>query len=207
MEFSTASSIRFGWDTFKKRPWFFVGVMLLVALASGVASFVGSTFGGQGIGAGFGFLINFVLSTLIGMGTTAFFLKAHDAPGTVASTELWHPQPFWKYLGATLLSMLIIAGGLILLVIPGVVFSLMLMFVAYIVIDRELGPVEAIGESRRITRGHKWKLLGFALALAGINILGFLCLIVGLLVSIPVSSLAMVHAYRALSAKAGAPAV
>jgi uncharacterized membrane protein len=206
MEFSTASSIRFGWETFKKRPWFFVGIMLLVAVVSGVASAIGDVFGNQGVAVGLGFLVNFVLSTLIGMGTTAFFLKAHDTPETVESTELWHPKPFWKYLGATLLSMLIIVGGLILLLIPGIIFSLMLMFVAYIVIDRGLGPVEAIGESRRIARGHKWELLGFALALAGVNILGFFCLIVGLLVSIPVSSLAMVHAYRTLSGTASSGA-
>ena len=33
MEFSTGSALRFGWETFKKRPWFFVGAIVLVALA------------------------------------------------------------------------------------------------------------------------------------------------------------------------------
>ena len=205
--FSIGGSIRFGWETFKKRPWFFVGVTLLIGIASGVASAIGSGFGNNGPAVGAGAIVNFVLSTLVGMGATAFFLKAHDAPESVESTELWHPQSFFKYLGATLLAMLVILGGFILLIVPGIIFSLMLMFVSYIVIDRRLGPVEAIGESRRITRGHKWKLLGFVLTIVGINILGLICLLVGLLVSIPVSSLAMVHAYRTLSKSAGTLAV
>jgi hypothetical protein len=33
MEFSIGSAIRFGWETFKKRPWFFVGASVVIALA------------------------------------------------------------------------------------------------------------------------------------------------------------------------------
>ncbi len=204
MEF-IGSSIRFGWETFKKRPWFFMGVALLVAIVSGIVSAIVSAFGEEGAGAFAGAAINIVLSTLIGMGTTAFFLKAHDAPEAVQSNELWHPKNFWKYLAASLLAGVIVVCGLILLIVPGIILALMFMFACYIVIDKGTGPVEALKESRRITRGSRWQLLGFILALVGINILGFVCLIVGLLVSIPVSSLAFVHVYRTLTAKAGAP--
>ena len=88
---------------------------------------------------------------------------------------------------------------------PGIIFMLMFMFVMFIVIDRGLGPVEAMKESARITRGYKWQLLGFVLVLALINVLGMLALLVGLFVTIPVTSLAFAHAYRALSANAGPP--
>jgi len=62
-----------------------------------------------------------------------------------------------------------------------------------------------MGESNRITRGHKWQLFGFVLLLLLINLLGLLALVVGILVSIPVSTLAFVHAYRVLGGKAGTP--
>jgi uncharacterized membrane protein len=74
----------------------------------------------------------------------------------------------------------------------------MFMFAFFSVIERELGPIEALSESNRITRGHKWPLFGLVLLLIGINLLGVLALGVGLLVSIPVSTLAFVHAYRVL---------
>lgn len=205
MEFSIGSSIRFGWETFKKRPWFFIVVALLIAIMNGIASGVGSAFGERGVAVGVGVLANFFLSTLIGMGATAFFLKAHDAPESVKSTEIWHPRPFWKYLGATLLAGVVVAIGFVLLIVPGVILALMFMFATYIVIDRGRGPIEAMKESRNITRGHRWQLLGFALALAGINILGAIALLVGLLVSVPVTSLAFVHVYRTLQ-KQAAPA-
>jgi hypothetical protein len=38
MELSTGSFVSFGWETFKKRPWFFIGasvVVLIVYLVAG----------------------------------------------------------------------------------------------------------------------------------------------------------------------------
>jgi uncharacterized membrane protein len=57
-------------------------------------------------------------------------------------------------------------------------------------------------ESKRITHGYKWPLLGFIFVLALVNLLGALALGVGLLVSVPVSTLALVHAYRTLGGQA-----
>ncbi len=139
------------------------------------------------------------------MGVTAFYLDAHDNPETVTLSSLWHPQPFWNFLGATILTGLAIIVGLVLLIVPGIIFMLMYMFVMFIVIDRGLGPIKAMKESARITRGYKWQLLGFVLVLTLINLAGALALLVGLLVTVPVTSLAFAHAYRALSANAGAP--
>jgi uncharacterized membrane protein len=60
-------------------------------------------------------------------------------------------------------------------------------------------------ESSRITRGHKWPLFVFLLLLVLVNLAGLLALVVGLLVSMPVSMLAFVHAYRTLAGKAEMP--
>ena len=139
---------------------------------------------------------------------TAFYLNAHDNPDTVGLASLWHPQPFLNFLAASVVVGLAIGAGFILLIVPGIIFALMFMFTTFIVVDREAGPIEAMKESKRITYGYKWPLLGFALVLALINLLGLLALVVGLLVSIPVTTLAFVHAYRALSNRAPtAPAV
>ena len=196
--FKTGDMVRFGWETFKKRAWFFIGVAFLVAIMSGVAAGIGSSFGDQGVAQGIGSFINFVLGTFISMGVAAFYLKAHDSVDTVTSGSLWHPQPFWNFLAAKLLTGAVVILGLILLIVPGIVFALMFIFAPYIVIDKGLGPIEAMRESKRITSGNKWNLLGLLVAIVLLNILGALALIVGLLVSIPVTTLALVHAYRML---------
>jgi uncharacterized membrane protein len=148
-----------------------------------------------------GTVINLALGTLLSMGATAFYLAAHDNPDTADLSLLWHPRPFWKYLGASILLALAVAIGFVLLIVPGIILGLMFMFTTFVVIERELGPIDAMSESHRLTRGHKWRLFGFVLLLLLINVLGVLALVVGLLVSIPVSTLAFVHAYRVLGGK------
>jgi uncharacterized membrane protein len=208
MGFTVGSAARFGWETFKRRPWFFVGTALVIAIAYGVVgsitSAIDSSLGGSAEEpTGIGSIVNIILSTFVSMGVTAFYLAAHDRPDTVDLTSLWHPQSFWKFFGTSILVGLVVVVGFILLIVPGIIFSLMFMFATFIVIDRGLGPVEAMKESNRITRGHKWPLLGLLLVLVLINLLGILALVVGLLVSIPVSTLAFVHAYRVLLGGSG----
>jgi uncharacterized membrane protein len=207
MEFSIESCLRFGWETFKRRPWFFVGSGLAILLIYFVASLITG-----GLNAAFAeapdkptvisSVIDGILGILISMGVAAFYLNAHDNPETVSLASLWHPRPFLKYLGAAILAGLAIAVGFVLLIVPGIIFSIMFMFTTLIVIDREAGPIVAMKESKRITYGYKWPLLGFVLVLALINLLGLLAVVVGLLVSIPVTTLAFVHAYRVLSNRA-----
>ena len=210
MDFSTESALRFWWETFKKRPWFFIGSTVVILLASGlIDAFTGGLdaviTGSPDQPSVVSTVINLALGTLIGMGATAFYLAAHDNPDTVDLSTLWHPQGFLKYLGASILLGLAVGIGLVLLIVPGIIFGLMFMFSTFLVIDRELGPIEALKESNHITHGHKWRLLGFSLVLVLINLLGLIALVVGLLVTIPVSSLAFTHAYRVLSGRTPPP--
>lgn len=212
MSFTAGSAIRFGWETFKKRPWFFVGASVVIVLAYGVVgaisngidSALGSSAEAPSVIGG---LVNLALSTFVGMGVTAFFLAAHDNPETVDLSTLWHPRPFWKFLAASILVGLAIAIGLVLLVVPGILAMIFFMFSTVIVIDRDLGPIEAMKESMRIGRGHRWSLLGLVVLLVLIVFVGLIALFVGLLVAMPVATLAFIHAYRVLSGSDGRRAI
>jgi hypothetical protein len=78
------------------------------------------------------------------------------------------------------------------------------MFATYFVVDKGMGPIEALKASARITKGNRMRLLALFAAGMLISLFGALALIVGLLVAIPVITLASVHAYRRLSAAADA---
>lgn len=208
MEFSIKSALGFGWETFKRRPWFFVGatlVIFLLYIAAGALTgtidyaLTGDTENHSGVGS----ILDWLIGTLISMGVVAFYLKAHDNPEQVTLSALWHPHPYWSYLAATVLVGLVIVLGLLLLIVPGIIFGLMFMFTSFIVIDRALGPIDAMKESKRITSGYRWRLLGFVLLLALINLAGVIALVVGLLVTVPVTSIAFANAYRVLSDRAG----
>ena len=108
---TAGEAIRFGWETFKRRPWFFVGATLIIMLVSGLidaftrgidAAVSGSADQSSLLGS----LISLLAGTFINMGATAFYLSAHDNPDAADLSALWHPRPFLKFLGASILLML-----------------------------------------------------------------------------------------------------
>jgi uncharacterized membrane protein len=206
---SIGDCIRFGWQTFKQRPWILIGAVLLAIVIAGVPSAFGPqpTIGSDGqiippppsaYGAVVA-LVSVVVSMLVGLGLTTFSLRAHDNINGVQIADLWNPAPFWRFVGAHILTVLAIALGFIALIIPGIILSMGLAFVPYLVVDRGLGPIEAIKESWRITKGHKWQLLLLFLALLGLNLLGVVALLIGIFVTVPITMLAFAHAYRTLN--------
>lgn len=198
--FSIGAAFTFGWETFKKRPAFFIGITLIILVVSWVTGFViGKVVGTENVIGG---LLNLAVTTLVDLGVVATMLKVFDNPESPTFADLWHPQQYLPYLAATILTAIIVVVGLILLIIPGLIAAVALLFVKFIVVDRKLGPIEALKESARITKGHRMTLFLFVLAIAGINIVGALLLLVPLLVTIPISSLAMVYAYRTIGHKA-----
>ena len=199
--FSITESFKFGWETFKKRPWFFMGAALAMLIVSGIIS--GFSDGGK---------MNdpHVLASIIGMLVGAFMellllrlmLKAHDSPESVQFSDAWAQLPYLPYLGVKIVTGVIVVIGLILLIVPGLIAAAMLLFANYLVADKHLGVLDALKESMRITKGHRAKLIVLILAVALINVLGALLLFVGLVVTLPVSLLAVTHVYRSLEHKA-----
>lgn len=205
--FSATACIRAAWSTFKMRPWFLVGMTALMLVLTWAIGALSAMFGEGERPNVLGMIINIGLSTLLSMGFTAVMIRAHDTIESVGVPDLWHPKPFWKFLVAQFLVGIIVFLGFILLIVPGVIAVLMLIFALYIVIDKELGPIKAMKKSAQITRGSRWELLLLVLLAIVINIVGVLAIFVGLFVSIPITTLAIVHAYRTLEKKAQPAAV
>ena len=204
MNFSPGDAIKFGWETFKQRPWFFIGAIAILAVANIAVGFVSGTVD-SATGGSFdeptllGNLVSYPLGVLISMGMTAFFLAAHDNPHGVEFATLWHPSPYWKFFATSVLASLAVGIGLLLLIIPGLIAMVLFMFSTFLVIDRGLSPIEALKASMEMTRGNRWPLFGFILLCMLIIVVGVLALGVGLLVAIPIVGLAFAYAYRLLS--------
>ena len=214
---SVKESLLFGWRTFKGNPWAFVKVSLILFAISFVFSFINSVLGALGKDAAETLALSvgilslvvslasiYVNITVNNMGVLTFFLKTHDSVASASLRDLWRPHPFWRYLLAMVMIVVLVCVGLVLLIVPGIIIGLALSLTSYIILTRDLTAWEAIKESARITKGHRFKLFLLSLAIAGLTTVGFLALFVGLLVTIPVSLLAYVHAFRTLEANAGA---
>jgi hypothetical protein len=210
---SISECITFGWETFKKRPWILIGAFLLVVVISSVPGILSPhpEIGPDGEiipqpATTWGLIMSLaslVISFFVGLGLTTFSLRAHDNIATVQISDLWNPQPFWRFVGGEILATLVIIAGFILLVVPGVIAAVGPGFVPFLLVDRPIGPVDSLKESWRITKGNKWQLFLLGLGLVALNFVGVLALVVGIFVTVPITFLAFAHAYRTLAGRAG----
>jgi len=106
---------------------------------------------------------------------------------------------YWNAVLASLLVFVIIVIGLVLLIVPGIIFACKLAFTPYLVVDRKMAVMEAIEESWRMTGGHAWKVFLIGLLSIPICIAGLLCFCVGIIISIMWVSLAFASLYHAVS--------
>jgi len=65
---------------------------------------------------------------------------------------------YWNAVLAGFLTNTISAIGLVLLIVPGIIFTCKLAFTPYLVVDRKMGAIEAVKKSWRMTGGHSWKV-------------------------------------------------
>jgi len=64
-----------------------------------------------------------------------------------------------------LLSAIGMALGFVLLVVPGVILYVMWSVAAPALVEERLGPIEALGRSRDLTEGARWKIFGLVLVI------------------------------------------
>jgi hypothetical protein len=99
---------------------------------------------------------------------------------------------------ASLLVSILVSVGLVFFLIPGLVLAAMYQFVYLFIFDKRMDFWPAMQASHAVVKNDYAGFCLFVLALIGINVLGFLCLIVGIFVTIPLSFAAVTVAYRDL---------
>ncbi len=203
--FSITETFSFGWESFKKNPWFFVGVTFVLLVFSMIVNAL--TSGSGGLAGLIGFVISLAASTVVTIAYARLALLAEANPLGIDWNQLWAPEHFWRVLGGMVLQGVIVLIGLVLLIIPGIIASLLLMFTQLMIIDRSLGPVDAIKESYHLAKKHLFQLFLFALCITLLNLVGLILVGVGLLVTLPISLIAVAHVYRKLAALNGVPVV
>ncbi len=197
--FSIVDSLSYGWKTFKANWQFLVSVALVTFLVNLIPRQLSGWAEGELPGFTFLFSIMGALANLVvSIGSTVILLKLVDQK-IPRFDDLWkHYSLMLNYFLASALMGLIIFAGIILLIVPGLYFAVKYHFMMYFVVDKKMGPLEALRASGKITEGVKWKIVGLVLASAGVMILGALALGIGILVAIPVIGLADVYVYRKL---------
>ncbi len=184
--------IKIGWTKTKENFWPIIAFMAIIYVVGAL---------GREIHLGFvvDILTSFILTSVflrIAKGGKFDRRKVFD---DLSGAKILH------YLVGIFIATIFVVAGLGLLIVPGVIVAIMLSFVSYILVEEDKKMPwkswkfwEAIKKSYSMTKGHKWRIFLFVLVLAGINILGFLALLVGLLFTIPLSGIAMAALYDKL---------
>ncbi|RKY61437.1 MAG: hypothetical protein DRP95_02875 [Candidatus Latescibacterota bacterium] len=196
--------IREGWKALRRYPGALVGAFLIATAIQILVALpgAGSTEERQILLT----LVALLVAGPLEAGQSWVVLKGVRGKGPKVG-DLWEGfRRFGDALLAYVLTSLIILVGFLLLVVPGVLFWLRYSVVFYALMDRGLSGREAMEESSRLTKGHRGRIFLLGLALLGVNILGAAALLVGLLVTMPLSYAAMAALYEQLKAEKGSKA-
>lgn len=198
---SVSSSLSFGWKTFKARPWLFMGTVLIYAGAQLLLAFIQKLIAIDAVA----FAATLFIGTALALGFLTFYLKAHDRPASAKLEDMLDMRPFLQYLVTSVVIAIVVILGLFALIVPGIILGIAFSMAPYLIVEKRLWTMDALKESWNLTKGNRTSLFLLALMLFVINFLGALPFMLGLLITVPVSMLAMAHAYRALVAKPAEP--
>ena len=207
MTFSIRDSFKRAWKLLKENLLVLVGLSGVVVLISWIIRMWGirlSNFLEHGrVGIASLFLVLYIFTILISLlariGYTKIILKLYDNREIDPWDIFAYYDRLLKYIAVSILYSLIVIGGAILLIVPGLILATKYVYAFYFVIDQKMNPVEALKASAKITYGHKWKLFLFGLCVAGINIIGLVLLGIGFLFTFPLTTFATVHIFRTLN--------
>ena len=143
-----------------------------------------------------------ILESWLSIGIITISLKKARNQDTEIS-DLFKGFPYLaSYIGAYILYFLLVTTGVLLLIVPGIIWGLKYMFYPYLIIDKKMKAIEALRESSRITYGNKWFLLKFEIVLFLIALAGVLALLIGLFWAIPVLCISYAQVYLKITEKA-----
>ena len=200
--FSTKEVILFGWNTFKKNFSFFIGVLVAAWVISSLPNFVGELVAEEGsLLWTILIVLGIILSFLVQIGLLRITIKFAKNEKPVFS-DLWaDAKLFFPFLGGTILYSLIVLGGLILLIVPGVIWAIKYYYFGYFIVDKKVGPLEALRQSAKATDGHKSQLFFLIIILSLINLLGAIPFGLGLFITVPIILVALSLVYIKLSSE------
>lgn len=210
--FSPTEAIKFGWNTFKANPGFLIGVLVIVFVTqlavSLIVNSVPTDSSSVTVVSFFLSLITNLTLIVISLGLINSMLKlVNTGKGNFSDvfSEFTNFNLLVNYIVGSIIVALIVIGGLILLIVPGIYLAIRLSQFPFLIVDKNLGAIEAIKGSWNMTKGNVINLIIFEFFCLVVVNVGLFALFVGLLVAVPVTIVAAIYVYKMLSQQQIAP--
>lgn len=189
-------AISAGWNLFKNNPLPWVLITLILLVASGVLGAISNS-----DSATVALLFNLI--TIV----VSFLMQAFMIRGALLEVDGHKPaigdffklHNFGAFVIASILVGIATMIGMIALIIGAFVVAFFLYWTLNFVIDRNMGPIDAIQSSFNAIKTDAGNLFVLAILNTVILVVGAMLLGVGLLVAMPLAMLASMVAYRAIT--------
>ena len=165
--------LAYAWDLFKKNPYLYIGLGLVSIIISvvPVVSYFSAFF-------------------TIGFSNCCYKLMKNE---TIEFKYFFFSfQSFSRFLNilvALLIWALVTVLAYILLIIPGIYITVALYFTTTVMVVENIVGIESLKRSKELVSGRWWNAFGFCGFLLLLNIVGALCLVIGLFVTIPLTAI------------------
>ena len=199
LKFSKIEAIRFGWNTTLHNFRF---LLLVFAIVVGV-SFLPRIINLLEVPIFLSILVGivfFVVNSILSLGVIAIVLKFVKNEKPTIQDLVSKKHLFSKYIFSNILVSILTIIGFLFFIIPGIVLAVRMQFYVYFIVEEEVGPIDAIKKSWNLTKGSFWNIFFFGLLAGGVQILGALALLVGLIFTTPTMWVAWAVVYEKLKA-------
>ena len=149
-------------------------------------------------------MLGWVVLILVKMGlyNSSLLITGGIQPGFNQLYQNWRMLISWVI--ASFLFGLMFMIGFALLIVPGLYIWARYGFFPFFILDKDVGPIEALKMSAKATEGIRWQVFLLFISCLGLDILGALFFGVGLLFTIPITLLAIAIVYRRITGTAQA---
>jgi uncharacterized membrane protein len=156
----------------------------------------------------FGIAYGIFVAGPIGYGANWVFLKAVRGERIeIRDMFVVFQKNYWNAVIANIVVGVIVGLGIVMLIVPGIIFACRLAFVPYLVVDREMDVMDALRVSWDMTRGYGWQIFLMGFLAIFIVIGGLIALFVGVFISLMWISAAFAAIYHAVEMKDGIPEI
>lgn len=173
--------------------------MLIVGLLFGSAAVTGDESAGAGAaiaGSVIPQLLMMLLGTPLAAGLAMIGIRrAADAPFGPGQVLAYFHRMLPLFI-TQLLMMVLIMIGFLLLILPGIYLSIAYLLAMPLVVEKNLGPWQALEASRKAISKRWFAVFGFVIVLTLINIVAAIPLTIGLIWTLPMSLIAYGILYR-----------
>jgi uncharacterized membrane protein len=201
-QFVKKEAIDFGFNISKANILYFLPVFVVVLVVQGGIGAISSAFQIEKnplLSLVFS-LIKIIIGLSISIGFIRIALDFVDGKKPKVF-DVFQTKSIVNYFVVSMVTSIATLIGLILFIIPGIIIAIKLQLATYLVVDKNMGISDSLNKSWEMTKGVKLNLFLFGFLLALINLLGVLCLVVGLIVTVPLTMVATAYVYRKLLAQ------